>query len=89
MPRKKKTVDMIPQLNSGLGLGDRLSTDISPAENGFVVHVSGETGGKKKPAYFSKRYIAHTRPEAMRIAVTHFAKANGKKGERKKLSVKV
>ncbi len=68
--------------------GDRMSTDISSAENGFIVNVSGESGGKN-PSYFNKRFIAATRPDALRIAATHFKMKGGKKkGAKKKAASK-
>jgi hypothetical protein len=85
MARKKKSSQSNAAMPSSGS--DRISTDISNAENGFIVGISGETGGKK-PSYFSKRFIAASRPEAMRIAATHFSgamkKAKGKKAGRKK-----
>jgi hypothetical protein len=64
MARKKKGAGAMPMPPSG---SDRMSTDISTAENGFIVSVSGETGGKT-PSYFSKRFIATSRPRALRLA---------------------
>ncbi len=84
MARKKKgNAALAPQ---SIGNSSRISTSIDEAENGFVINVSGESGGKK-PSYFSKRYIASSRPQAMRIAGTHFSgamKSGGKKAGRKK-----
>jgi hypothetical protein len=77
MARKKKSAVAMQMPVSG---GDRMSTDISTAENGFIVNVSGETGGKT-PSYFSKRFIASSRPQALRIAAHHMA---GSKGGKKK-----
>jgi hypothetical protein len=56
-------------------------------ENGFVVSCSGETGGKN-PSYFSKRFIAASRPEALRIASSGLAGAGRSKGGKKKSSGK-
>jgi hypothetical protein len=81
MAKKKKSAGnmSVPQ---GIG-GDRLSTDISTAENGFIVNVSGETSGKN-PSYFSKRFIASSRPAALRLAAHHMAgHAKGKAGKKK------
>lgn len=58
---------------------DRCSTDISSAENGFIVNVSGEIGGKN-PAFYNKRFIAASRPEALRIAAHHMAGSGNGKG---------
>lgn len=92
MARKKKSTGGNTAAPSSIGSSsDRMSTDISSAENGFVVNVSGETGGKK-PSYFSKRYIAYDRPEALRIASSCLAggKTKGKKkgNKGKKFSTK-
>ena len=71
--------------------GGHLSTSIDDVENGFVVNVSGETSGKN-PSYFSKRFIANSRPDALRIASTHLAgsKKGGKKkgGTKKRIALK-
>jgi hypothetical protein len=83
MARKKKGA-MQSQMAVPMSGSDRMSTDISTAENGFIVNVSGETGGKN-PSYFSKRFIASTRPQALRIANQHMAgsSAKGRGGKRK------
>jgi len=81
MARKKKNS---AQTASPIGpTSDRVSTDVSTAENGFIVNISGETGGKK-PNYFSKRFIATTRPQAMRIAASHLSGSKGKGGKKGK-----
>lgn len=68
---------------SAIGGGSgRLSTDITDAENGYIINVSGETSGKK-PSYFSKRYIAADRPEALRIASSCLAGGSSKGGRKK------
>lgn len=92
MPRKKKSKGgdtAVPQsssMNSG-----RLSTDISDAENGLIVYVSGETGGKKSQ-YFQKRYIANDRSEALRIASSCMAAyhhgGSKKTGKKKSKTIK-
>lgn len=81
--RKKSTGGdaAVPMMASGGGSG-RLSTDITDAENGYIVNVSGETGGRK-PTYFSKRYIAADRPEALRIASSCLAGSKAKAGKKK------
>ena len=80
MARKSKGATVNSPMPS---LGNRMNTEISEAENGFVVNVSGETGGKK-PNYFHKRFIATTRPEALSIAASHFTGAGKSKGAKKK-----
>ena len=85
MARKKKSKDVGMQATPSSG-GGHLSTSIDDVENGFVVNVSGE--GKK--GYFSKRFIASGRPEALRIASTHLAGSKGgkKKGNKKKIALR-
>lgn len=81
MARKKRgNAPVSPTLGSG---SDRMSTDISSAENGFIVNVSGETSGKT-PSYFSKRFIATSRPQALRIAAHHMSASGKGKGGKKK-----
>jgi hypothetical protein len=82
MARKKKGANAMQVPSSPTSGGERMSTDISTAENGFIVHVSGETGGKT-PSYFSKRFIASSRPAALRLAGQHFAGAKAKGGKKK------
>lgn len=67
----------VPSSGSG-----RLSTDITDAENGYIINVSGETSGKK-PSYFSKRYISETRDGALRIASSCLAGGSHKSGKKK------
>lgn len=66
---------------------EHVSTSIDEVDNGFVVNVSGED----KKGYFSKRFIASGRPDALRIASTHLAggKPKGKKkGKNKRIASK-
>ena len=79
MARKKKGAAVGMQMP--MSSGERMNTNIETAENGFVVNVSGESGGKN-PSYFSKRFIASSRPQALRIAAHHMA--GGKGGAKKK-----
>jgi hypothetical protein len=87
MARKKKNV------TSGVLAGpegEHTNTSIDSAENGYIVHVSGSKGGKH-PSYFSKRYIAHSHPHALRLAAAHHGgtlKGGGKRSGRKKASAK-
>lgn len=78
--KKKGAVGMVPQQASS---SERMSTDISTAENGFIVNVSGETGGKS-PSYFNKRFIATSRPQALQIAAHHMSGARKMKAGKKK-----
>lgn len=93
MAKRKKSSGGNMAAPSAIGGGSgRLSTDITDAENGYIINVSGETGGKK-PSYFSKRYIAADRPEALRIASSCLAGGSSKGGKKKasgkkKLSLK-
>lgn len=79
--KKSKGGDMAAPVSSGGGSG-RLSTDITDAENGFIINVSGETAGKK-PSYFSKRYISPTRDGALKIASSCLAGGSSKGGKKK------
>ena len=47
-------------------MNTRIDTGIENAENGFIVRISGESGGDG--GYFSKRFIATSEPKALRIA---------------------
>lgn len=82
MARKKKKSSGDAGGSSPMGGSGRLSTDITDAENGYVINVSGETGGKESK-YFSKRYIASDRPEALRIASSCLAGGSSKHGKKK------
>jgi len=61
----------------------RVSTEIENVENGFVIRVSSEGSGKK-PEYKTKRFIASTHPQAMRIAAQGMRGMVGKKSGKKK-----
>lgn len=91
--RKKKSSgsdESVGMAVSSSGSG-RQSVDISEAENGYIVNVSGETGGKENK-YYSKRFIAADRPEAIRLSSSALAggsrKGSKKKGSKKKISLK-
>lgn len=64
------------------GSKGRLDIGIEPAENGFVVRICKEDGGKN-PSYQSKRYVASSHGEAMRIAGMGIL-GSGKKSRGKK-----
>jgi hypothetical protein len=73
------------------GENARVSTAVEKAENGFVVHVSSEKGGKN--ASFSRRtFVAPNGRAAMRIATTHMEtcapKMKAKKAKGKALAKK-
>ena len=87
MARKKKS-----KSNSAVGMASpssgsaRHSVDISDAENGYIINVSGETGGKEN-RYYSKRFIAPDRAEAIRISSSALAGggvSRNKSGKKKK-----
>ena len=89
--RKSKGMDAVPSAPSSSG-SERLSTNIEGAENGYVVNVSGESGGKDS-RYFSKKFVAMDRPSALRIASSCLAGGSSKSGKkkssgRKKISLK-
>ena len=65
------------------GGSERLSANIEGAENGYVVNVSGESGGKDS-RYFSKKFVAMDRPSALRIASSCLAGGSSKGGSKKK-----
>lgn len=89
--RKKKSTGGDAVASSPIGGSGRLSTDITDAENGFIINVSGETGGKESK-YFSKRFISPTREGALVIASSHLGggKHKGKKkgGSKKRIALK-
>ena len=90
MAKRKKKSTGGDVASAPIGGSGRLSTDISDAENGFIINVSGETGGKESK-YFSKRYISPTREGALVIASSHLggSKSKGKKkGGKKKIALK-
>jgi hypothetical protein len=80
MAKKKKSKGAVGMSVPSMSSGERMSTDISTAENGFIVNVSGETGGKN-PSYFSKRFVASSRPQALRIAAHHISGSGALKGK--------
>jgi hypothetical protein len=84
--RKKSKGDAIGMSATSSGGSGRLSTDITDVENGYVINVSGETGGKESK-YFNKRYISPTREGALVIAASHLGgstKGGKRKGSAKK-----
>jgi hypothetical protein len=86
MAKKKKRGSAALLMAVPSSSSENMSTDISTAENGFIVNVSGNKGGKN-PSYFSKRFIATSRPQALRLAAHHMASSpkakGGKNGKRK------
>ena len=76
---KKQTAMGVPEGTKG-----RLDIGIEPAENGYIVRVCKEEGGKN-PSYQSKRFVASSHGEAMRIAGMGLigGKGSGSKKSRK------
>lgn len=87
MAKKSKSSNKAQQSPMGIpsGTKGRLDIGIEPAENGYIVRVCKEDGGKN-PNYSSKRFVAATHGEAMRIAgmgIIGGKAAGGKKKGRK------
>ena len=89
--RKKSKDDSAPTAASH---PSRINIGIERADNGAVVHLSSEGGGKKG-GYTSKTMVAPDHIHAMRIATAHIAsmgpklkKKGGKKGAEKKRSTR-
>ncbi len=59
-----------------------LSVNIDDAENGYIVNASGSGSGDGD--YWSKRYIAKDRGEALKISNSCLAGGHSSKGGRKK-----
>jgi hypothetical protein len=59
---------------------ERKSVETEEAENGYIVRVSHEGKG----GYKSKRYVAFSHPEALRIAAQGMHSMSGKKVSKKK-----
>lgn len=59
---------------------EHLSVNIDNAENGFIVNASGGGDGGD---YWSKRYIAKDRPEALKISNSCLAGGSSKGGKKK------
>jgi hypothetical protein len=80
--KKKKSDGAVPQSPGG---STSIDTGIENAENGYVIRIS-RSGGE---GYESKKFIASTHPQALRIASHGMAglikpKADKKKGGKKK-----
>lgn len=68
-----------------------LSVNIDDAENGYIVNASGSGSGDGD--YWSKRYIAKDRPEALKVSNSclaggHSKGSKKKGGNKKKTSLK-
>jgi len=91
MAKRKKSKGGNVAMATPSSSGGHLSTSIDDAQNGFIINVSGESGGKESK-YFSKRFISPTRQGALVIASQHLAgsKKGGKKkgGTKKRIALK-
>ena len=88
MAKKKNSSTDAP---IGVGSSGSFSLRVEPAENGSVVHCSGESGDGKSPEYTHKTFVARNHKEARRIALGHIAtmgsntkSSKGKKGNSKR-----
>lgn len=72
--KKSRAVSMGP-----IGERGHQSVGIDDAENGYIVNHSGSG---KNGEYYSRRYIAKDRPEALRISSSCLS-GNGKGGKKK------
>ena len=77
--KSKKGNDVAAQAPS---MPERKSVETEEAEKGYIVRVSHEG----KQGYKSKRYVAFSHPEALRIAAQGMHSMSGKKGGKKKSS---
>ena len=76
--KTKKTGDVAMQ--AAPSMPERKSVETEEAENGYIVRVSHEGKG----GYKSKRYVAFSHPEALRIAAQGMHSMSGKKVSKKK-----
>ena len=67
MAKKGKSPSNAVAMGVPSGTKGRLDIGIEPAENGYIVRICKEDGGKN-PSYASKRFVASSHGEAMRIA---------------------
>ena len=93
MARKKKSKDMgATQAPMAMDMPPRISLSIEGAENGSIIHLSGDSGGPKSK-YFTKNLVAPNLNRAIRISTSHLRsmatktkmkKASGRKGAARK-----
>jgi hypothetical protein len=77
----KKIIGELRGISRPLHLGSH----IDEAENGFILRLTKDGGGKNA-VYSSKTFVAPNEREALRIATTHFSgmgKLKGKSGRKK------
>ena len=81
MAKRKKTnqTEIAAPMSSG---SSRTHVGIDSAENGFVIRVSGETGGKN-PHYMEKTLVATSPRHALRVAAQHIPGITKKIGKKK------
>ena len=91
MARKKKSKGGTVAMDAPSSSKGHMSTSIDEADNGFIVNVSGDSGGKESK-YFSKKFVSPTREGALVIASSCLAgcsvKGGKKKGSKKKISLR-
>lgn len=84
----KKKVNSAEVGGASNGSKGRIDIGIEPAENGFVVRICKEEGGKN-PSFQSKKFVASSHGEAMRIAgmgiLSSGKKSRGKKSGKSKV----
>ena len=92
MARKKKSKGSDASAPMAMNMPARISLSIEGADNGNIIHLSGESGGNKSK-YFSKNMIAPNLNRAIRISTSHLRsmatktkmkKASGRKGAARK-----
>jgi hypothetical protein len=77
--RKAKKKDNAP-MQAAPSMPERKSVETEEAENGYIVRVSHEG----KQGYKTKRYVAFSHPEALRIAAQGMNSMSGKRSGKKK-----
>lgn len=81
MAKRRKSKGANQAAPSSIGGSSHLSVNIDDAENGYIVNASGSGSGEGD--YWSKRYIAKDRPEALKISNSCLAGGNSKGGKKK------
>jgi len=83
MAKRKRARGATASVPYGGNRRQTVSSRIDEAENGFIVHACREGGPN---GYEEKKYVATSKPKAMRIAATHLAGAEKKTSGKKKAS---
>lgn len=81
MAKRKKIKGNGAMLASPSSGRSHLSVNIDDAENGYIVSASGSGSGEGE--YWSKRYIAKDRPEALKISNSCLAGGASRGGKKK------